>query len=242
MGTVRTVVYVRRPHWFADEQPVSQHRPRTEVPTPGDRLKNRTPEHWIEILRKVGVAPIVAGVWSQAFSDFFTGPVFSSGDHELPDFLSQILHESGNLAKLEENLSYSPKRMTEVWPTRFPTIDSTVGYSFNPRALANKVYGGRYGNKDADDGWKYRGSGPIQLTFYDNYLFVERKLGLPLTSRPELLRVPGPAVLKVSHAWWEGKVPDSVIGNPRLVRKAVNGGTLGLPATTALYNQLKGLL
>lgn len=205
-------------------------------------MNKRTPENWSSTLQKVGVSSIAALVWSDIFSEFFQGEVFSAGDKELPDFLSQIIHETRRLKALEEDLNYSRKRMMEVWKSRFPTLASTIGFSYNPKALAEKVYGGRYGNKSVGDGWKYRGSGLIHLTFLDNYEFTGRKLKLPLLTNPELLRVPSMVNLKVAHAWWEGKVPDTVMGDTKKVRQAVNGGTIGLDDTSSLYSQLKGLL
>ena len=36
-------------------------------------------------------------------------------------FLAQTPHESQNFTRLVENVRYSAKRLTEVWPKRFPT-------------------------------------------------------------------------------------------------------------------------
>jgi putative chitinase len=37
-------------------------------------------------------------------------------------FFAQIAHESGELGRLVENLSYSAKRLMQVWPKHFPTL------------------------------------------------------------------------------------------------------------------------
>lgn len=92
-------------------------------------------------------------------------------------FLAQISHESLRLTHTEENLSYSAKRLMAVWPSRFPTLESAQPYARNPKALANKVYGGRMGNVRPDDGWLYRGRGLKMLTGADNYKAAED--GLP---------------------------------------------------------------
>jgi putative chitinase len=79
-------------------------------------------------------------------------------------------HETGaRFAPVEENLNYSAKRLTQVWPSRFPSIAAATPYANNPQKLANKVYGGRMGNVAPDDGWRYRGRGFVQITGRDNY-------------------------------------------------------------------------
>ena len=88
----------------------------------------------------------------------------------LAAILSEVYHETGGrMQPVIENLNYSAKRMTQVWPKRFPTVASAQPYAGNPRALANKVYGGRLGNTGPDDGWLYRGRGLAQITGRANY-------------------------------------------------------------------------
>lgn len=85
-------------------------------------------------------------------------------------FLANVFHETGYLAKFEEGLNYSSKRLTEVWPSRFPTLAAAQPYANNPQKLANNVYANRMGNgpESSGDGWAHRGSGGIQLTGKDN--------------------------------------------------------------------------
>jgi putative chitinase len=95
-------------------------------------------------------------------------------DYSDPRWLAYILatahHETGaKFAPVEENLNYSAKRLTQVWPSRFPTLAAATPYANNPQKLANKVYGGRMGNVGPDDGWRYRGRGFVQVTGKDNY-------------------------------------------------------------------------
>lgn len=84
----------------------------------------------------------------------------------LHEFLANLIEESGEFMKLEENLSYSAPRLMQVWPKRFPTMQVAKLFEYNPAALAEKVYGGRpeLGNIKPGDGWTFRGSGPIQIT------------------------------------------------------------------------------
>lgn len=202
-------------------------------------MRQRSSDEWIKILVTAGdVQPAVAASWAKSFSEFFVGDVFDSGDHELNDFLANIIHESAYLSKLEEDLRYSAAGMMRTWPTRFPNVGSTEGYVFNGPALANKVYGGRFGNVNPGDGWKYRGSGLMMVTFHDNFALVEKQTGLPVVQNPDLLRRPGPEALRVSLAWWEKKIPNNIINHPDLVRKAVNGGDLGLEKVRDLDKRL----
>src|SRR5690606_13708224 len=55
----------------------------------------------------------------------------------------------------EENLNYSATRLVEVWPHRFPTPAIAQAYAGNPTKLANLTYGGRMGNSQSGDGWRY---------------------------------------------------------------------------------------
>lgn len=100
--------------------------------------------------------------------------------------LGQLGVESRELAVWEESLTYSAKRLCVVWPKRFPTLAAAAPFANNPHALAQKVYGGRMGNRDPDDGFKYRGRTPVQLTGRDMYRDVGSRLGLPLEDNPDL--------------------------------------------------------
>lgn len=129
----------------------------------------------------------------------------------LRHFLAQLHHESGGFRRLEENLNYTtPERICAVWPKRFPTIASARPYVRNPRALAEKVYGGRLGNTRPGDGWKHRGGGLIMLTGRSNYARAERWSGLPLVEQPELLRQVGPAA-SVAAAFWQAEGLNEVV-------------------------------
>lgn len=193
-------------------------------------------EQWAEILTRCGVASGEVSTWSPIFSEEIDDTTFSLGvKAELPDFLGNILHESLMLARLEENLYYTrPERLMEVWPRRFPTLALARQYVRSPQKLADYVYGNRLGNINGD-GWSYRGSGLIMATGRDNFALIEQATGLPVVANPDMLRDPH-AALEVAIAWWEARVPDSAMGNRVRVRRAVNGGDIGLRDTTRLSN------
>lgn len=184
--------------------------------------------NWQAILTSCGVAPARVAMWAPIFAQEVRPDRFSLGTSEIDDWLGQVLHESGMLGFLEESLTYrSADRIRAVWPTRFPTLESAQPYVRNPEALANLVYGGRMGNTQPGDGWKYRGRGLIMVTGRDNYRALGRAMNLPLEDEPGLLLIPNHAV-RGSIIWWERNVPDSAINNLLAVTRRVNGGTVGL--------------
>lgn len=182
---------------------------------------------WVSLLLSLRVRQNVAEKWAPAFAEFVTPEAFSLGKEEMDDFLGQVLHESGMLETIEENLSYSAQRLMVVWPKRFPTIEEAAPYARNPHALAERVYSGRMGNNLPGDGYKYRGRGILQITGKDNYAKVAQALGVDLLENPDLMLQPAIS-LRAAIAWWERNIPDGIIGNAGLVSRRVNGGTTGL--------------
>lgn len=148
----------------------------------------------------------------------------------LAHFMAQVSHECGGGTITEENLRYSAVRMTQVWPSRFRSIAAAQPYANNPKALANKVYNGRMGNRPGtDDGWNYRGRGLIQITGRDGYQQVGKVAGLDLVANPSLANDPKGA-LEVAAAFWTWKRLNAVAdtGNLTAITRIVNGGTTGL--------------
>lgn len=193
-----------------------------------------TANQWVRILTRCGVESSDAFTWSSIFSEAIDDETFSLGWRaELPDFLGNILHESLYLTRLEENLYYTrPERLMQVWPSRFKSLVRASQYTRSPQKLADYVYGDRLGNINGD-GWSYRGSGLIMVTGRANFEMIEEATGIPVVDNPDLLRRADTS-LEVAIAWWEGRVPDSAVGDRVRVRKAVNGGTIGLRETTRI--------
>lgn len=159
-------------------------------------------------------------------------------------FLAQLGHESGGLTIREENLRYSAKRMTQVWPSRFPTLASAQPYAGNPKALANKVYNGRMGNRTgSDDGWTYRGRGYIQITGKDGYVQVGVRAGLDLLADPDLACRPGTAVAVAAAFWtWKGLNPVCDAGDFRRCTKIINGGYNGMADREAWLKRTRTIM
>ena len=160
-------------------------------------------------------------------------------------FLANLSHESGNLSRLEENLSYSPHRLTEVWPSRFPTLDSAREYGWNPTRLANKVYANRMenGSEESGDGWRYRGRGPIQATGKRNYRRYQEATETPVLENPDILLTPRGGADFAGWFWEEvgANVPADAHDIGR-VRELVNGGKIGLVEVTAIWRRALDVL
>lgn len=175
-----------------------------------------------------GVRQSTSAQWAPVFDKVVKPEKFSAGIGEIDDFLGQILHESAMLERIEENLRYTTaSRLMQVWPTRFPNEMFARRFVSKPEELANYVYGARMGNYAPGDGYRYRGRGLIMVTGKDNYTALSKICGLDLVGSPDLLAVPFNALV-VSMAWWEGKIPDALLGNVKKITKAVNGGAVGL--------------
>lgn len=121
-------------------------------------------------------------------------------------FIAQGMHESRGFTRLEESLYYSSTANILAAFERLGKLPMTDlrGLVKNPKALALAAYSRMYGNGEPStmDGWNFRGGGPGQLTFRDNYAACGIALGLPLVDQPELIRVPGlPAALSFGWFW-----------------------------------------
>lgn len=195
-----------------------------------------TANDWLRILCELGVREFTAAKWSVPFENAVQPHKFSAGMRDIVDWLPQILHETTGrnadgkyspLERLQEDLSYTAERICQVWPSRFRRESDAEPYARNPEALANKVYGGRMGNFDLGDGWLYRGRCPIMATGRDAYALLGDLMGQDLIGLPHLIE--GPIYgLEAAIAWWEGRVPDAILGDQVKLRRRVNGGEIGL--------------
>lgn len=107
---------------------------------------------------------------------------------KLAHFLAQCSKESAAFTDTEENLNHSAANLLKYWPNRFTAAEAKV-YAGKPEKIANRAYGGRYGNGDeaSGDGWKYRGRGYIQITFKANYSSYKDASGHDVLKDPDLV-------------------------------------------------------
>jgi len=108
--------------------------------------------------------------------------------------MAQIEAECGFKPR-SENLNYSAERLRAVFPSRVQSTSFAKELSAaGPGAIGNTLYGGRFGNA-ANEGYKYRGRGLIQLTFKSNYQQYGKLSGHPeIVANPDLVNDPEIAV------------------------------------------------
>jgi putative chitinase len=150
--------------------------------------------------------------------------------------IGQCAHESMGFQRTTESLWYSAKRLTQVWHSRYPTLERAAPYAKNPEKLANHTYANRNGNGNeaSGDGWRFRGRGWQQLTGRANYRSRGLALGIDLEGNPDLALQPGIRWLiaasfngsqrRGGKTVWEW----ADLGNLRMVTRTINGGTHGL--------------
>lgn len=117
-------------------------------------------------------------------------------------FTAQCACETGGFRKMSENLNYSAARLRAVFPGKF-TEEEAKAYAWNPVKIANRVYGGRYGNRPeaSGDGWKFRGRGMVHTTFFDNYRQASEDLDYDFIQDPDAMTKPGAAAYTAGAFW-----------------------------------------
>ena len=188
-----------------------------------------------ELMRAAtGCTPSVAQTWARPLSEAARkfGIVTAA---RWTDFLAQVGHESSGFTRTVENLNYQAARIVQVWPHRFRSAADASIYAQNPRGLANTVYGGRLGNVQGDDGWRFIGRGLLQVTGRANYAAVTdllREAGIDcpdFTQDPAALAEPRWAALSAA-AWWKHQGLNELSDRGEFTKQTIriNGGTHGL--------------
>jgi len=174
----------------------------------------------------------------------------------LAAFIAQVGHESSQLLKLTEDLYYrDAERVARLFKYGFDLnkngvvdpaeIEFARAYTCNSQKLANRAYGGRYGNGNeaSGDGWRFRARGLIGITFRDNYRIAGTAMGLPLIDHPELLEQPEYAAYSAAWFWWDRGLNELAdVGQFDRISRVVNGGGNGAQERRDLWKVAKGVL
>lgn len=162
-------------------------------------------------------------------NEFYRGAGLCDDPYQISEFLAQMVLESRSFTATREDLRYSAQGMLNTWGPgkggRIPDMATAKKFVGKPQALANKVYGGRFGNTGPNDGWLYRGAFDIQLTFKDNWIRYSPK-GIDLTSDPTKYANDPKMSHRIALEYWiDNKVPAAVAARDFIgARKIVNLG------------------
>jgi putative chitinase len=151
-------------------------------------------------------------------------------------WIGQCGHECGNFRIMEENLNYRAPTLLKLFP-KTPkrqwgfTPEEAAAYERQPQKIANRIYGNRMGNRDeaSGDGYRFRGSGFLQLTGHSNFYHAGQALGVDFVMQPELVRTPMYAAQTAGWFWQTHKLNQYADkGDFLTMTKRINGGTIGL--------------
>lgn len=166
---------------------------------------------------------------------------------ELANYMAQVTHESLDLKRLNEGFKYSqgidqiPVRSAfrngreELEEARLEALQG------KPEHLGELMYGGRMGNTDPGDGYKYHGRGYIQLTGKDQYVTAGKAVGLDLVNHPQLASDPDNAS-KIALAYWKTNVHGAAREDVVLATRVINNGDNGLKDRQDRFTDWKGKL
>ena len=182
-------------------------------------------------LRQLGIDPSLVDPFNETFQRF--GILTPA---QQASWIGQCGHECGNFRIMEENLNYKAATLLKLFP-KTPkrqwgfTPEEAAAYEKQPQKIANRIYSNRMGNRDeaSGDGFRFRGSGFLQLTGMSNFYHAGQALGVDFIMQPELVRTPMYAAQTAGWFWQTHKLnqyADS--GDFLTMTKRINGGTIGL--------------
>jgi putative chitinase len=171
----------------------------------------------------------IGAEWVDALNETFSRFNITTNNQKAM-FIGQCSHESGNFKMLQENLNYKAATLMKLWPKRFPTLEVANQYAGNARAIANKVYADRMGNRDeaSGDGYRFRGKGLVQLTGHSNHFHAGKALGVDFVMQPDLVATPKYAALTAGWFWDTHKLnPPADALDYNKITRTINGGLIG---------------
>jgi putative chitinase len=163
-------------------------------------------------------------------------------------FLANTGHETAGGRKLRESLNYRVEALVKQWPRYFsPEYAAEVGRTDNQpadqKAIAEAAYGGRMGNKNPGDGWRFIGRGLMQTTGRYNYERLAEIVNRPVDELPEWIETREGAAESAAIFWHANNCNDLAdAGAVDRCRQRINGGLIGIDDVRARYATALGLL
>ncbi len=189
-----------------------------------------------QFMKAAGLSQALADKWYQHIIDTMKEFGIDTPKRQA-HFIAQVGTESNGFRAVQESLNYSVtglqifgSRLTAVQREKLGRKPGELALSPARQAdIANIVYGGRYGNNQNGDGWKYRGRGLKQVTFKDNYSACGKVLGLNLIDDPDLLLLDKNAARSAGWFWKANNCNQFAdAGDVNGLTKRINGGFNGL--------------
>jgi len=186
-----------------------------------------------------------ADAWADAAMEILPKYEITTANR-IAGFFAQTGHESQSLKVLEENLFYRAETLDKIFPKYFKNAGRNAAeYAKQPQKIANVVYANRMGNGDAasNDGFNFRGRGPIQLTGRENYTNFGKTVGLTAEQVIDYIQTKKGA-LESACWYWKSRNLNAACDASDIVKmtKLVNGGTIGLEDRRKHYNEALAIL
>lgn len=171
-------------------------------------------------------------------------------------FLGQMRLECQDFTQFSESLYYKdPGRIAKMFRTAFDLdkdkvismeeIRFATQYIRNPEKLANRAYANRFGNGDeaSGDGFRYRGRGPTQTTFKDNYRAASVWTGTDLVTNPDEMLVPRVGCAAACGYWKSHGCNELAdVDSHKAITRQINPGLEGLDERIRLSDETKYIL
>ena len=163
-------------------------------------------------------------------------------------FLANTGHESNGGRALRENLNYAPAALVAQWPNYFSPeyaeeVGRTANHAADQKAIAEAAYGGRMGNVNLGDGWRFIGRGLMQTTGRDNYERLAQTLGMLVDDLPGWIETKEGAAESAAFFWSANGCNELAdLGAVTKCRVRINGGTKGLKDVQDRYTKALRLL
>ncbi len=163
-------------------------------------------------------------------------------------FLANAGHETAGGRRLRESLNYRPEALVKQWPRHFTMeyaaeVGRTVSRPADEKAIAEAAYGGRMGNKNIGDGWRFIGRGLMQTTGRHNYERLAEIVNMPVDDLPEWLETREGAAASAAIFWGATNCNELAdVGAVDRCRQRINGGLIGIDDVRSRYATALGLL
>jgi putative chitinase len=163
-------------------------------------------------------------------------------------FLANTGHETAGGRRLRESLNYRPEALVKQWPKYFTPeyaaeVGRTVSRPADQKAIAEAAYGGRMGNKNPGDGWRFIGRGLMQTTGRYNYESLAEIVNMPVDDLPEWIETREGAAESAAIFWHAKNCNDLAdTGAVDRCRQRINGGLIGIDDVRSRYATALGLL